>query len=156
MKWAKKFIIGLLCIFSLEIYAFGEKNEWSEGWGQGVSEYQATIVPNVTYLYIACDPYKPVQMWFYHKQKSYGSDSRHNFDMLIDGVKVERPYETYSHAQASQLWYFLERAPKAKAIYIVTDDKKKFKLPRKGIATNFPTSGLKKTEISPCRSELEL
>ena len=138
-------------------FAFGEKGQWSEGWGMGVSEYQATIKPKVTYLYMACDEYQPVSMAFTHNGKSYGSvvsdiEKGNHFNLIIDGVEIIRPYNTTSHAEASHFWYFLEKAPKAKKIVLVTNDGKRFNLPLVGIKEHFPETG----KDNSCKTGFEL
>ncbi len=90
---------------------FGQVGGWSSGWGQGISEYQATVTKD-TYLYIACGKGKR-EMIFRVKDKLYDNESQGTaFNIEIDGV-IEEPYEL------TDIW---EQMRMAKKLRVVTLD----------------------------------
>ena len=44
-------LLGLL--LTPAVLAFGDHGRWNDGWGQGVTEYSATV-DDETYLYLSC------------------------------------------------------------------------------------------------------
>ena len=49
-----QWIIALLgLLLTPAVLAFGDHGRWNDGWGQGVTEYSATV-DDATYLYLSC------------------------------------------------------------------------------------------------------
>lgn len=138
------FALALISINS-SAFAFGEFGQWSAGWGQGTSEYQATV-NDKNKLYIACpDTYgdeddKPVTMTLTVNGRDYGSYSNKGFDLIInnDGVRIQTPYETGYRAGHSNFEYMWKKLRTAKSIVAITHDGKKLALPTKNAAKALP------------------
>lgn len=134
------FSLVLIAINSSAL-AFGEFGQWSDGWGQGTSEYQATVNDN-NRLYIACfgDYEKPVSMTLTVNGHEYGSNSNKGFDLIInnDGVRIETPYETNYRAGHNNFEYMWKKLRTAKSIVAITHDGKKLSLPTKNVAKTLP------------------
>lgn len=135
-----------LLITSMNAMAFGEAGQWSSGWGQGVSEYTA-VVSKGNALYIACSDDAPVSMTLTVNGVDYGSNSKKGFDLVIDGKKIQTPYDTNSRVGENNFNYVWKKMRSAKTLQAKTSDGKTLNLPTKGVAKAIPAS------LGSCTSE---
>ncbi|KAF0867436.1 hypothetical protein [Pseudomonas sp. LD120] len=138
-----------LCTHAL---AFGEIGQWSSGWGQGVSEYQATSARGAT-LYIACSEDRAVSMTLTVGGVDYGTYGQKGFSLIIDGQEISSPYETASRVGQNNFGYAWERLRKASKLLAKTDDGQVVELPTKGSAKTLPALG---SPTNSCMTEWDL
>lgn len=133
------FITTALLTLSIQAIAFGEFGKWSNGWGQGVSEYISTVSKGNS-LYIACSDEAPVTMILTVNGIEYGSSSKNGFNLVIDGKEIQTPYDTSSRVGAINFDYTWSALRKAKKIQAKTNDGNKLELPIKGAVQTLPES----------------
>jgi len=124
----------------LAALAYGEVSQWSSGWGQGTSEYTTVDVAGNT-LYIACSEDRPVSMTLTVNGVEYGSYNDKGFDLLIDGVEVQTPYDTASRVGANNFQFAWDALRKARTLQARTADGQVVNLPTKGSAKALPAWG---------------
>lgn len=136
-------LIGLIVTFGLSYlfmpmsYAF-ESGRWNYGFGQGTNEYVAYINER-NQLYIACDAYGegPLFIQLTVNGKEYAtradepSEPSNDFDLIIDGQRIQSFNETSSRVGNNNFLYAWDKLRTAKSIIAVTADGKRLKLPAK-------------------------
>lgn len=132
--------IFVLIACPLAALAYGEIGQWSSGWGQGTSEY-TTVDATGNALYIACSEDRPVSMTLTVNGVEYGSYNDKGFDLLIDGVEVQTPYDTASRVGANNFQFAWDALRKARTLQARTTDGQLVALPTKGSAKALPAWG---------------
>ncbi|MDE3735941.1 hypothetical protein PSH28_04995 [Pseudomonas resinovorans] len=137
-----KKITCLFFLLSLPVTAlgYGEIGQWSSGWGQGTSEYNVSDSAGNS-LYIACSADRPVSMTLTVKGTEYGSYSEKGFDLLVDGMEVQTPYDTASRVGANNFIFAWDALRKARTLQAKTVDGQVVNLPTKGSAKTLPAWG---------------
>ncbi|WP_146142897.1 hypothetical protein [Halomonas sp. ND22Bw] len=147
----KALVFSSAALLSTSVLAFGERGQWSSGWGQGTSEYMA-VNQYGDELYIACNPYEPVSMTLTVGDRTYGGGryADGDFSLIIDGTEVQTPYDTVSRVGANNFFYAWENLRSATSIVALTSDGVHVELPSKGSFDALPEAF---TEGYPCRTE---
>lgn len=151
MKVIARFAIAAACATTLvsTAHAFGEVGRWTSGWGQGTSEYTVVDAKHNA-LYIACSEDRPVSMSLTVAGKEYGSYTKREFNLIIDGNEISTPYATDSRVGTNNFLYAWEALRKAKSLQAKTADGKIVTFPLAGAAKTLPGS---KSRDFACRTE---
>ncbi|MDT8880563.1 hypothetical protein RSO68_13880 [Halomonas saccharevitans] len=145
-------VFGTAALLSTSAIAFGEKGQWSSGWGQGTTEY-AAVNQRGDRLYIACNPYEPVKMTLTAGGRDYGSYGDGDFSLVLDGNEIQTPYETNSRVGENNFFYAWEHLRKSHSIVAVTSDGQQVALPSQGSFNVLPEAF---TPEYPCRTSLQI
>lgn len=119
-----------LLLTSATALAFGEPGRWSQGWGQGQTEYIATVDKHNS-LYISCSEDTKVFMMATVDGVEYGESAgaKGGFTLMVDGNDFFRPYEINTQSLASDFYFMWNRFRDASTIIIKTEDGKRLILP---------------------------
>ena len=126
-----RFLIVPLLLISTTVFALGEPGRWSKGWGQGQTEYMATVDEHNS-LYISCSEDTKVFMMATVDGVEYGESAgaKGGFTLMVDGNDFFRPYEINTQSIANDFYFMWNRMRDADINIIVkTEDGKRLILP---------------------------
>lgn len=83
-------LIALLVALTSGVVA--EENGWSSSWGPGTQANYTVTLAGITLLTIICRDNAPLTMLATVNGRDYGSDSKHQFALLVDGQRYDAPY----------------------------------------------------------------
>lgn len=136
----------VLMLASTTVLAMGEPGRWTQGWGQGVTEYMATV-DEQNALYIGCGDAKKVFMMVTIQGKEYvpeqhihDPDDKNAFALIVDGQRFDTPYLTESNAGEQSFYYMWDKLRSAKSIAVETADKQQLTLPTQDVASILPAT----------------
>ncbi|HDO1323030.1 TPA: hypothetical protein P2R03_004622 [Aeromonas veronii] len=69
-----------------------EENGWSRSWGPGTQANYTVTLAGITLLTIICRDDAPLTMLATVNGRDYGSGSRRQFALLVDGQRYNAPY----------------------------------------------------------------
>ncbi|WP_426697060.1 hypothetical protein ACP6EV_19445 [Aeromonas hydrophila] len=69
-----------------------EENGWSRSWGPGTQANYTVTLAGITLLTIICQDDAPLTMLVTVNSRDYGSDSKRQFALLVDGQHYDAPY----------------------------------------------------------------
>ncbi|HBP1969508.1 hypothetical protein FA346_26245 [Pseudomonas aeruginosa] len=128
-----KHLLALALAWALTSTAWGGTYEWTSGWGQGVSEYQADD-GNGNALSISCPDHEGGYISAYADiaGKAYSSDQEGGFDVIADGVLYSNPFFTDCRVCAANFPGFWKALRQANNLQISAE----------GRTVNLPTKNL--------------
>ncbi|MEG0006528.1 MAG: hypothetical protein RR721_01905 [Aeromonas sp.] len=136
----------VLMLASTTVLAMGEPGRWTQGWGQGVTEYMATV-DEQNALYIGCGDAKKVFMMvtiqgkeYVPEQHIYDPDDKNAFALIVDGQRFDTPYLTESNAGEQSFYYMWDKLRSAKSIAVETADNQQLTLPTQDVASILPAT----------------
>lgn len=142
----KRYLLVSLLLISTTALAVGEPGRWSTGWGQGTTEYMATVDKQNS-LYIGCNDTEKVFMMvtikgneYVPEQHIYNPDDKNAFAIIIDGERFDTPYLTESNAGEQSFYYMWDKLRGAKNIVVETADKQQLTLPTQDVASILPAT----------------
>ncbi|MFM5728949.1 hypothetical protein ACET8R_20680 [Aeromonas veronii] len=120
----------VLMLTSTTALAFGEPGRWSQGWGQGQTEYTA-VVDEQNSLYISCSEDTKVFMMATVDGVEYGESAgaKEGFTLIVSGDYFNTPYEIDSADKASDFYFMWNSLRVASTIIVTTPDDKRLILP---------------------------
>ncbi|WP_429013874.1 hypothetical protein [Aeromonas hydrophila] len=126
----KRYLLVSLLLANGSAMAFGEPGRWSEGWGQGQTEYTA-VVDEQNSLYINCSEDTKVFMMATVDGVEYGESAgaKGGFTLMVSGNDFFRPYDISTQSLASDFYFMWNRLRDADTIIIKTEDGKRLILP---------------------------
>ncbi len=83
-------LIALLVALTSGVVA--EENGWSSSWGPGTQANYTVTLAGITLLTIICRDNAPLTMLATVNGRDYGSDSKRQFALLVDGQRYDAPY----------------------------------------------------------------
>lgn len=114
--------------------AYADTNEWTSGWGMGVSEHLVDD-GNGNELNISCPDYEEdgyVRAYAKIGGRQYSSDEGNGFDVIVDGETYSNPFFTDCRACGANFSGFWEALRKANNL----------KLAAGGQTVNLPTRNI--------------
>ncbi|MGR1200658.1 hypothetical protein [Aeromonas hydrophila] len=126
----KRYLVVSLLLANTSAMAFGEPGRWSQGWGQGQTEYTA-VVDEQNSLYISCSEDTKVFMMATVDGVEYGESAgaKGGFTLMVSGNDFFRPYDISTQSLASDFYFMWNRLRDADTIIIKTEDGKRLILP---------------------------
>lgn len=126
----KRYLLISLLLANGCAMAFGEQGRWSQGWGQGQTEYTA-VVDEQNSLYISCSEDTKVFMMATVDGVEYGESAgaKEGFTLIVSGDYFNTPYEIDSADKASDFYFMWNRLRDASTIIVKTPDDKRLILP---------------------------
>ncbi|MGU5760653.1 hypothetical protein [Aeromonas hydrophila] len=136
----------VLMLTSTTVLALGEPGRWTQGWGQGVTEYMATV-DEQNALYIGCGDAKKVFMMvtiqgkeYVPEQHIYDPNDKNAFALIVDGQRFDTPYLTESRVGEQNFYNMWDKLRSAKSIAVETADKQQLTLPTQDVASILPAT----------------
>ncbi|MFM4746679.1 hypothetical protein ACEUDE_01500 [Aeromonas veronii] len=119
-------LLGLL--LTPAVLAFGDHGRWNDGWGQGVTEYSATV-DDETYLYLSCQMGQLNGITL----NQAGQAATETVRLRIDGHTYP-PLSSMVEANDSKAFYDMWAALRtAKSLQAITQDDRTVELPVAGV-----------------------
>lgn len=112
-----------------------EENSWSRSWGPGTQANYTATLGSSTLLTIICRDDAPFTMLATVSGRDYGSDSRRQFALLVDGKRYDAPY------RQGDFPTFWEALRNAKEVALLLPSNKPIDLPTNHLAEVLPTIG---------------
>ncbi|MFM5026896.1 hypothetical protein ACEUBM_17855 [Aeromonas caviae] len=124
-----QWIIALLgLLLTPAVLAFGDHGRWNDGWGQGVTEYSATV-DDATYLYLSC---RMGQLNGITLNQA-GQAATNNVSLRING-HIFPPLPSMVAGNDSKAFYDMWAALRsAKSLQAITQDGRTVELPVAGV-----------------------
>ncbi|WP_323947949.1 hypothetical protein [Aeromonas caviae] len=112
-----------------------EENGWSRSWGPGTqANYNVTLAGSAL-LTIICRDDAPLTMLATMNGRDYGSDSRRQFALLVDGQRYDAPY------RQGDFPTFWEALRNATSVTLLLPSNKPIDLPTNHLAEVLPAIG---------------
>jgi len=115
--------------------AGAEENGWSRSWGPGTQANYTVTLGGTTRLTIICRDDAPLTMFAMVNGRDYGSDSRRQFALLVDGQRYDAPY------RQGDFTTFWEALRNAKSVALLLPSNKPIDLPTNHLAQVLPAIG---------------
>ena len=126
-------LLGLL--LTPAVLAFGDHGRWNDGWGQGVTEYSATV-DDETYLYLSCQMGKLNGI----SLNQSGQAATNNVSLRINGHTYP-PLPSMVAGNDSKAFYDMWAALRsATSLQAITQDGRTVELPVAGVEEALPAA----------------
>ncbi|WP_434430274.1 hypothetical protein [Aeromonas veronii] len=112
-----------------------EGNGWSRSWGPGTQANYTVTFAGITLLSIICRDDAPLTMLATVNGRDYGSDSKRQFALLVDGQRYDAPY------RQGDFTTFWEALRNATSVALLLPSNKPIDLPTSHLAEVLPAIG---------------
>ena len=112
-----------------------EENSWSSSWGPGTQANYTVNLAGATLLTIICRDDAPLTILATVNGRDYGSESRRQFALLVDGQRYDAPY------RQGDLPTFWEALRNATSVALLLPSNPPIDLPTSHLAEVLPAIG---------------